>query len=105
LASQAADEIDDRAPDFRIRDFHESLVQFDALAAAQEIDDIPVRRAFGEAAGRGRLRLVTRGCAGCVLVEELDAHAEHPGKLEEAARTDAIDPLLVLLNLLEGETE
>ena len=40
-----------------------------------------------------------------VLVEELHRHAEHLRQIEQPAGADAVDALLVLLDLLEGQAE
>ncbi len=42
---------------------------------------------------------------GRFLVEELHRHAEHLRKIEQPARTNAVDALLVFLHLLERQTQ
>jgi hypothetical protein len=98
LAREGTHEIDDGAPNPRIGDASESLVQLQALAAAEELDRIALCRPLGEAGTRG-------ATDGQLFVEELHRHAENLRKVEQAAGTDAIDALLVLLDLLEGEAE
>src|SRR5262245_10191019 len=101
LGGERLDEVDDRAAHLRVTDAHEGPVELEAFAAVEKIDDIILAPPIGKA-GRGLHAPVANGN---VLVEEADAYAEQLAQLVEPAGADPIDPLLVLLDLLERKTE
>ena len=101
VVGEAAHQVDDGAPRLGVGDAHEGLVELQAVAAAQELDDGVLGRLLGKPVGHGRLRLA----GGSLLVEELYRHAQHLREIEQPAGADAVDALLVLLDLLEREAQ
>ena len=98
-SGETSHQSNDGSPRSGIGDLPESAVQLCPILAAQEIDDMlavllpdkPLR----PLAVRDR----------DPLVEELDGYSQHFRQVEQAARSDAVDALLVFLDLLGGNVE
>src|SRR5689334_10088904 len=90
------DEIENAPAHLRILDAHEREAQLQAFTARKEFHHGRGLTRFGETA-----RLPVR--VG-VFVEEADGHTEDSSHLKEAACSDSIDSLFVLLDLLERKT-
>src|SRR5262249_37083118 len=102
FASQGADQFDDRTAHLRIGDAGKSFVQLKAFARSEKIDDITFVGLFSEARHR---RAGALSADWCLVVKKLYGYAEHPRKVEEPARANAIDALFVFLHLLECEAQ
>src|SRR5258706_7936267 len=97
LARKRAHELEDAPSHLRVSYAHECKAQLQPFATRKKLHH--------------RWRLVsvckTTGVRSSIdiFVEEADGHTQNPCDFEQTARADAIDPLLVLLNLLKCETE
>src|SRR5262245_66105623 len=93
VVGKAAYQIDDGTARLGVGDAHERLVELEAVAAAQELDDGVVGGALGKAVGHQMADL----CRRRLLVEELHRHAQYLRQVEPPARADPVDALLALL--------
>src|SRR5690606_21462343 len=99
FAGHALHEINDPAPKLRILDLHERPVELQTFRARQEIHDV---------AGLPRLvhaGLPVRRTSGGVLEEERHRDLQDAGNMLQTAGADAVRALLVLLDLLECDSQ
>src|SRR5262245_60358415 len=95
--AQGANEIENAPTHFHVLDPHEGQAQLQPFTACKEFHHRWRLPGFGETA--------RRSVGVSILVEEADGNAEDTGHLEQPAGSDPIDPLLVFLDLLEGQTQ
>ena len=98
VARERSHQIDDRPPHARIADACKGLVELQSLAAAEEFCCVALCRTLAKTGSMSIAR-------GQLFVEELHWHSQHLREIEQAARTDPVDPLLVLLDLLERDAQ
>lgn len=97
LSRERAHKVQNRAPHARIVNANKRLVELKAFATGEEFHHIAVGRLLGKA--------VHGYPAGRLFIKKLNVYTKHLTELVKPSRTNAVDALFILLNLLEGQTE
>jgi len=95
------DQLQNPFPDFGVFNLGEGLHQMNALCGGHEFGDIACGQTLSEPV-IGRDRAVMKRCP---FKEKFDRHIQHDPDLLQPTGADAVCPLLVFLNLLEGQTD
>jgi hypothetical protein len=95
------DKLNDRATQLPVFDAHKRLYQVQALGSGEEVAHVGGSGSIGRPSRAGR----DAGRDGCALKEKRNRHPQNLGDVLQAARTEAVRPFLVFLNLLKGNPE